>query len=294
MRTRRPLLLLAGGLLALALTALMPGPAPGAPTIQTLVGIRAAHHPGFDRVVFDFQGGLPSSRRVSYVDQLVGDPSGLPVRIAGQAILQVRLEPAQAHDSTGPTAPARQALALPNVMTLVRAGDTEGVTTYGIGLEKKTSVDVFTLRGPDRVVVDIHAAFTTVSRRVYFLNRPRYLANQPPFFTSVQRPVQPLSPARGVMDRLFAGPLPGEQANGLRLVLSQASDFADLAISGGVARVRLTGGCDSGGSTVTIAGEIKPTLRQFSTVDWVKIYDEAGTTQTPSGNSDSIPSCLEP
>jgi hypothetical protein len=294
MRTRRLPASLATVLLALALTALATGPAPAAPSVPTLIGIRAAHHPGFDRVVFDFRGGLPASRRVSYVDQLTGDPSGLPVRIAGRAVLQVRLESAQAHDATGQTATARQAFALPNVMTVVRAGDSEGVTTYGIGLEKRTSVQVFTLTSPDRVVVDVHAAFATVSRKVWFLNRPRFLANQPPFFTSVLRPVQPLSPARGVMDRLLAGPLPGEQANGLRLVRSQATGFADLAVADGVARLRLTGGCDSGGSTVTVAGEIRPTLRQFGTVDWVKILDPAGATESPTGHTDSIPVCLEP
>ncbi|MGH3333247.1 MAG: hypothetical protein ACRDPJ_18260, partial [Nocardioidaceae bacterium] len=61
-----------------------------------------------------------------------------------------------------------------------------------------------------------------------------------------------------------------------------------------IARVQLTGGCNSGGSTVTIAGEIMPTLRQFGSVDWVKIYGPAGHTETPNGRSDSIPVCLEP
>ncbi|MGZ4495076.1 MAG: AMIN-like domain-containing (lipo)protein, partial [Nocardioides sp.] len=55
------------------------GSTAAAPAIPTLVGIRAAHHPGFDRVVFDFRGGLPASRRVRYVDHLVADASGLPV-----------------------------------------------------------------------------------------------------------------------------------------------------------------------------------------------------------------------
>jgi hypothetical protein len=294
MRTRRLPLALAAVPLALTLAALVTGPAPAAPVVPTLIGIRAAHHPGFDRVVFDFRGGLPASRQVSYVDRLTGDPSGLPVLVAGRAVLQVRLESAQAHDATGPTATGREAFALPNVMTVVRAGDNEGVTTYGIGLAKRTSVQVFTLRSPDRVVVDVHAEFATVSRKVYFLNRPRFLANQPPFFTSVQRPVQPLSPGRGVLDRMLAGPLPAEHANGLRLVRSRATGFADLSVADGVARVRLTGGCDSGGSTVTVAGEIRPTLRQFGTVDWVKILDPAGATESPTGHSDSVPACLEP
>jgi hypothetical protein len=96
------------------------------------------------------------------------------------------------------------------------------------------------------------------------------------------------------MDRLFAGPLPGERAHGLRLLLSGAKDFADLSIEDGIARVRLVGGCRSGGSTVTIAGEIMPTLRQFDSVDWVKIYGPGGNTADPDGPGDSIPDCLNP
>ena len=43
-------------------------PATGAvPAVPTLVGIRAAHHAGFDRIVFDFRGGVPSSARAHYV-----------------------------------------------------------------------------------------------------------------------------------------------------------------------------------------------------------------------------------
>lgn len=293
MRTPRFLLTLglAGALVA-------PAAAPAlahTSTVPTLVGIRAAHHRGFDRVVFDFAGGLPKSRQVSYVSQLVADPSGLPVRIAGRAILQVRFDPATAHTPSGRvTAPDRVAFALPNVMTAVKAGDFEAVTTYGIGLAKRQPFHVFTLKHPYRVVIDIRAAFRTVLRKVYFFNQPRFLANRPPFFTPVLRPVPPFTPATGVMDRLFAGPLRSESAKGLRLVLSGATGFTALRISHQIARVQLTGGCSSGGSTITIAGEIMPSLRQFATVDFVKIYDPAGKTENPTGRVDSIPECLEP
>jgi hypothetical protein len=144
------------------------------------------------------------------------------------------------------------------------------------------------------VVVDIRAAFPTVNRRVFFLDRDAFVAGNPPFFRPRLRPVPPTAPATGVMDRLFAGPLQSERADGLRLLRSHATGFTALRIRDGIARVRLTGGCDSDGSTVTIAGEIKPTLRQFATVDWVKILDPAGSTEIPTGPSDSIPVCLEP
>lgn len=286
-------LLLSAGLIAPA--GLATSTAATAAPVPTLVGIRAAHHPTYDRVVFDFAGGLPSTRSVRYVSQLIHDPSGLPMPIAGRAILAVTLSPANAHDSAGKvTAPAKIAFALPNIMTAVKAGDFEAVTTYGVGLAKKEPFRVFTLRNPDRVVIDINAAFPTVFKSVWLFNQKRYLANTEPFFTPVVRPVQPMTPATGAMDRIFAGPTPTEYSSGLRALLSQATGFANLRVSDGIAYVRLTGGCSSGGSTVTIAGEIMPSLRQFSTVDFVKIYDPAWRTENPTGRSDSIPECLEP
>jgi hypothetical protein len=285
--------LLAVGLALPAAASAVPA-ATSAPVVPTLVDIRAAHRGPVDRVVFEFRGGLPGSVRARYVDELRGDASDLPVRIAGQAILRVRFELAKAHHARGQTAPARRAFPTPNVMTTVRSGDFEAVMTYGIGLAKRARFRVVRLDDPARLVVRIRAGFPTVDRKVFFFHEDRYLANTEPFFVPRSRPVRTVAPATGVMDRLFAGPLPRERANGLRLLRSRAKGYDDLAVADRIARVRLTGGCSSGGSTVTIAGSIFPTLRQFDTVDWVKIYDPAGTTEVPDGESDSIPECLEP
>jgi hypothetical protein len=43
-----------------------------------------------------------------------------------------------------------------------------------------------------------------------------------------------------------------------------------------------------------VANEIIPTLKQFRSVRWVKIYDQNGRTERPSGPRDSIPFSLEP
>jgi hypothetical protein len=39
---------------------------------------------------------------------------------------------------------------------------------------------------------------------------------------------------------------------------------------------------------------IRDSLKQFGYIQYVKIYDENGNTQSPEGNQDSIPACLEP
>jgi hypothetical protein len=260
----------------------------------TLVSVSAAHRAGEDRVVFRFRGGLPASHSTRYVDRLIADGSGKVIPVPGRAVLQVSFDNARAHDAGGTTAPGRTAYRVPNAMVSVRSGDFEGVVTYGIGLARRTPVHVTTLHNPARVVVHVGAAFRTESRRLWLFDRQAFLDNTPPFFVPRLRPVIATTPATGLMDRIFAGALPPERGNGLRTLRSGATGFAIRSISGGIARVRLTGGCSSGGSTVTIAGQIMPTLRQLGTVSWVKIYGPAGHTEHPFGHQDSIPVCLEP
>jgi hypothetical protein len=263
-------------------------------TTPRLVDVRAAHHPEFDRVVFEFAGPLPAYD-VEYVEKLVQDGSGRSMRIAGQAILQLHLTNAKAHTSKGkPTVRKRTAYALPNIITTVRAADFEGVVTYGIGLAKRSDVNVFSLRSPSRVVIDVDADFATEWRSVYFLDKDNYSAGSSPYVRAVVRPVLPITPATGVMDRLFAGPTPAERKDGLRGVRSHARGFTALSIADGIARVQLTGRCSSDGSTFTVADEILPTLRQFDNVDAVKVYDPSGNTGNPNGSRDSIPGCLQP
>ena len=62
----------------------------------------------------------------------------------------------------------------------------------------------------------------------------------------------------------------------------------------GVARVYLKGQCNSQGATYTIGNILNVNLKQFSNIQFVKIYDQNGNTEVPDGNQDSIPACLEP
>jgi hypothetical protein len=133
-----------------------------------------------------------------------------------------------------------------------------------------------------------------VTVQVYFLNEPNFNVGTEPYVTPVEREVDAADAERGALDALFVGPTAAEQDEGLRFVASEATGFADLEIADDIARVRLTGGCSSGGSTFTVANEIVPTLKQFSEVGFVKILDPDGNTEEPEGQSDSIPECLEP
>lgn len=130
--------------------------------------------------------------------------------------------------------------------------------------------------------------------KVWFLDRAHAQTGEEPLFRPVTRQVRPPALAAGALDALFAGPAKAEKASGLELITSGATGYARLRIQNGIAYVTLRGSCSSGGSTMTIAGEIMPTLRQFASVTYVKIYAPDGSTERPAGASDSIPFCLEP
>ena len=263
--------------------------------VPTLTQIRATHHSGYDRLVFEFRGRVPTQHGARYVSQVVG-PSGLPVHIVGSALLRVQFSPTLGHNAQGGITygPARRTYALPNIIQVVNAEDFEAVLSFGVGLARQEPFHMFTLTNPSRVVIDVRTPYRTVSVRDYFLNSHRFAFGLRPYIQRVSRPVIPSAAAFGSLQRLFAGPTQAERALGLRFVASQATGFKNLRISDGVARVQLTGGCSSGGSTFTVANEIRPTLKQFPSVRWVKIYDPSGHTERPYGHTDSIPQSLEP
>jgi hypothetical protein len=255
--------------------------AAGAPAAQaTLTGIRAASHRGYDRLVFQFSGALPAQRSARYVPVVYADPSGKVVPVSGSARLLVRFF------SAGVAAHLNQrSFALPGLLEAVKAGDFESVVTYGVGVARKEPVHLFVLNSPPRVVIDVPTPYRTTNVGVYLIGSNGSA-------TAVSRPVIPDTVARGALQRLFAGPTPSEIAAGIAFVSSDATGFNKLSISDQIASVYLTGGCDSHGSAVTIATEIMPTLKQFRSVSWVKIYDPEGNTAQPTGDSDSLPACL--
>ena len=141
--------------LAAVVLALAAAPA-GAQSTPTLVDVRAGSHTGHDRVVFEFRGAVPE-HRIRYVDQLVEDGSGDPVEVAGAADLEVVFEGANAHEENGsPTIdPRRFSPGLPAVKEIAQLGDFEAVVSYGVGVDRRRPIEVFTLSNPSRLVIDI-------------------------------------------------------------------------------------------------------------------------------------------
>ena len=124
-----------------------------------LTGVRVAHHsesPGFDRIVFDFGGGIPSydlTRQESA--SFVKDPSGQSITLDGSAGLKLVFRDA---DVQG--VPADQKPALPQVREIAQLENFERVLSYGIGLSSSQCVRVLELSNPSRLVVDVITAPT--------------------------------------------------------------------------------------------------------------------------------------
>lgn len=297
MRQARSVLILGVVLLLVLAPAVQAGAAPGFPT---LVEIRAAHHPGFDRIVFEFDGPLPESTSVRWADRITNDPSGLPVPVQGNAYLSVVMYHVRAHNDTpsyGTTyGPRERGYDLPNIAHLMAAGDFEAYVSFGIGLMKRTEIlRTARLLEPSRYVIDVSTAFDKVDVEVAFVEQAAVDDGDPPYLTFVDRMVPRTGRPGSALLRLWAGVTEEERAGGLRFVSSFTSGYRDLRIDrqSGIARLDLIGSCNGSGKPVSVADEIMATLRRFGAIDWVKIY-RAGETQHPWGARDSVPECLAP
>jgi hypothetical protein len=126
-----------------------PRPAP------QLVGVQTTQRPGYDRVVFTFDGARPGYR-VRYVPRVAAQ-DGRPLALDGEAFLEVRFDPAQARDPAGrPTfATGTRSPGSPVLRQVRFAGDFEGRVVFGLGLAGRGGFRVAELADPTRVVIDV-------------------------------------------------------------------------------------------------------------------------------------------
>lgn len=120
--------------------------------------IRTGRHGSFDRVVFEFRGGVVPGYHVEYIDRPVrACGSGDVVKVAGDGWLSVRLTPAQAHTDAGkPTIGYRERrLRLPVLRELQSTCDFEGEVAWVLGVSSPNRYRVMELSNPARLVIDI-------------------------------------------------------------------------------------------------------------------------------------------
>ncbi len=106
--------------------------------------------------MFDFAGSKPAFQSVRYVRRLVQDGSGIPVPVAGRAVLEVVIMTTGHTESGSRTFPAPPRVrGFKALRQIAFAGDFEGNLTFGLGVRHRAGFRVFELTGPDRLVVDV-------------------------------------------------------------------------------------------------------------------------------------------
>ncbi len=127
------------------------------PSPGRLVDVRSAAQNGYDRITFEFTGA-PPNYRVEYVTSPMQCGSGADIPLtAGQAALQVKFTPADAHDEQGaPTAPdAAINPGLPSIVAAQRSCDFEADVTWVVILTEQVDFRVIALSDPYRLAVDV-------------------------------------------------------------------------------------------------------------------------------------------
>lgn len=147
---------------ALALPPFTLGPKsapPGGGIQSEAFKLGVACHPTFDRVTMTVRFATPGYD-VQYVSKILADPSGQPVSLMGHAKLRIIVRPARGHSSSGATALLPNVVyptphACPNLKEVKVVGDSEGVLSFGVGLQQKKGFRIWRMYSPTRLIVDI-------------------------------------------------------------------------------------------------------------------------------------------
>lgn len=118
----------------------------------TIVDVRVGTHPGYDRLVIEFSGGLPPYK-ISPQDPstFVGPASGKPIAVEGKAGYHLYIY----NMDIPPTYKVGNILtSYPELKQVVVMAVFEGQADIAIGLDRSVCPVVTTLSGPSRLVID--------------------------------------------------------------------------------------------------------------------------------------------
>jgi hypothetical protein len=123
-----------------------------------ITDVRVGTHDGYDRVVFQFRGGIPEFDIASATPPFTADPSGQPLTVSGSAFLSITLHGGTKQTDAGASSysgPRNFAVDFPTLVNMVEGGDFEAVSTWYLGLSHASCLRVSTLTAPDRLVIDL-------------------------------------------------------------------------------------------------------------------------------------------
>lgn len=125
-----------------------------------IVDVRMATHDGFDRVVFEFTGGLPEVTLDRAEPPFTHDASGAPIDVEGTSFLRLTMRGGTKQTLEGTSSydgPTEFDPGFPTLVDLVEGGDFEAQSTWYFGLSSEACVQVLALSddGAPRLVIDV-------------------------------------------------------------------------------------------------------------------------------------------
>jgi hypothetical protein len=129
----------------------------GTTALATISDVRVGTHDGFDRIVFEFDSGIPALTVEAALPPFFQDASGLPLTVNGTAFLKITMAGTSRATVDGVLlydGPTELSPAFPRLVHLVMGGDFERVSSWYAGLDGGSCLRVFTLDG-NTLVIDI-------------------------------------------------------------------------------------------------------------------------------------------
>lgn len=124
----------------------------------TLREVRVGRHDGFDRVVFEFDGGRPAYR-VAHTGVATTGGAGAPIPAGGTTALQIDLGAhtidMEAAGFPRTFAPAVLTPRFPTLRSVRYGGEFEALATFGAGVRARTGFRVLELSNPTRLAIDV-------------------------------------------------------------------------------------------------------------------------------------------
>ena len=130
------------------------------PPPVNIVDVRVGTHDDYDRVVFEFDSGIPEFTLDQAEPPFTEDGSGFPIDVEGESFLVLIMRGGTKQTDTGASSydgPTDFDPGLTRLVDLVEGGDFEAQSTWYFGLASESCVRVLTLTddGTARLVIDI-------------------------------------------------------------------------------------------------------------------------------------------
>jgi hypothetical protein len=123
-----------------------------------LTDVRVGTHGDYDRIVFEYDTGLPELEVAQATPPLLADASGMELDVAGEAFLRITLRGGTKQTDGGGSSypgPTEFTPGFDRLVEMEEGGDFEAVNTWYVGMSGDACVRGFTLSDPPRIVIDL-------------------------------------------------------------------------------------------------------------------------------------------